>query len=110
MLGIQDLKSRSEFGYVTSFELLLFLDANCNFIIKIISKLSEPHHFQVKDDLSHIFNNTLNGRKFMEHTWYFNSSDRITLQGRQQYSPECIADSNSVSFFQRFECEQSVEV
>src|SRR5688500_14210482 len=105
MLGIENFERRSKFGDITSFKLLLFFNTYSDFAIKSISKFSQSHHFQVEDDLCHVFNNTLNRRKLMEHTWYFDSSDRITFQGRQQNSPQRIANGNSVSFFQRFECE-----
>src|SRR5687768_12342925 len=110
VIRIQNFKSRCKLSDVTSFELLLLFDAYSDLVIKIISKLSESHHFQVEDNFSYVFNNTLNRRKFMEYTRYFNTGDRITFKGGQKNSSQCITDCNSVSFLQRLECKQSVKI
>jgi hypothetical protein len=81
MIRVQDFKSRSKLGDVTSFELLLFFNAYSDFAVKIISQFSESHHFQVEDNFSYIFNNTLNRGEFVQYSGDFNSRDRITFQG-----------------------------
>ena len=111
LLGIEDLEAREGLAYVTGLEHLLTRHCDgCLLRLGVFGHLLEVYLFEIQDDVGHIFLNPGDGIKFVFHAVYLDCRNGIALKRREQYTTQCVADSDTIARLQRLELEFAVEV
>jgi len=110
-VGVKHLEMVEELIDIAGGEGFLTSDHyTCCFLVHIGSLTFKAYLLQIEDDVGNIFNHSIDSRKLMLHSFNFDGSDSIALEGAQQHAAKSIPDGNAVSWFQGAKLKHSLVI